>query len=252
LPKTDCDAGNFAFAFMVGYLRNLFARMNFAKSSASASLITTQAYLEARQRLEDLRARIAQELTAAMHSGEIRLRRQFIETTDAYVGSQAFITTNWDLLLEAALLQAGAPEPRVVHIHGDIGEPKHLLLPMEVVHEPYRDLASVHRLETKFQTVHLFHRAKSVVIYGLSMSPLDAEIGQVLRDGLTDSMHSGVVHVHDLPGAAEEVAARVGMVLPIRGSSTWTVNVHHVGTAPSADAAATGLARSIAAGRGDD
>jgi hypothetical protein len=151
------------------------------------------------QHLEDLRAmwrairqRISEEVAAAEGSGELQVRPEFDSIVDRFLIERSrraiVITTNWDHVVEAALAKrlgnrlGGTAE--ALHIHGSTSKHDTVYLPTEVVREPYRSKEEEQELGAIHTTImHALEAAKCVVLYGISLSPLDAELGQTLASG---------------------------------------------------------------------
>lgn len=143
---------------------------------------TTNRSIEA----DDLRLRqsIAAHISMAATQGFFCLRRRVVPVlrNHEWGPSQLFLTTNWDRLLETDL--AMTPKS-VVHIHGDIATPSGVYLPTETSTEMYRpDEANDHIGQLTGTAVRILQGARRICIYGLSLSPLDAEVNVILGVGL--------------------------------------------------------------------
>ena len=76
----------------------------------------------------------------------------------------------------------------MLHIHGNVSQPSNLYLPTEVAEEPYfDDDDTTERSNFRGAMIQAIHEAKRVVLYRLGLSPLDAELGQILASGIHDS-----------------------------------------------------------------
>ena len=122
---------------------------------------------------------------ATEHNDFFRLRRQVVSLLgdrEKWGQSRFFLTTNWDRLLETEL----AYNPKsVMHIHGDVEVPNCMYLPTETSTEPYRNPEINEHIGALTGTAwHLIHEARQLCIYGLSLSPLDAELGAILGAAL--------------------------------------------------------------------
>jgi len=132
-----------------------------------------------------LRQTIAANIRVATEQDFFRLRRQAVRVLgdwQLWGRSRYYLTTNWDRLLETEL--AYSPKS-VMHIHGDVEMPSCLYLPTETSTEPYRkpDI-NEHIGALTGMAAELIRRARQLCIYGLSLSPLDAELGAILGAGL--------------------------------------------------------------------
>lgn len=135
-----------------------------------------------------LKADLAKRLKDASDSGSLRPRgsaqqvfTRFCKGQDAMV-----ITTNWDTTIEGPF--PPSDQLGVQYLHGNVRQPTTLYLPTEAVDEPYRDLAvegpylDVVR-KASLRAMDLIAKCDRLVVYGLSISPLDAELGVVLAAG---------------------------------------------------------------------
>jgi hypothetical protein len=163
--------------------------------------------------MKEVKEAIATELVAAEANGEIThrpvLERILKELMLPFSTSVMFVTTNWDTVLSNVItniLRAdydGNLYPQ--HLHGTAADPNTLYLPSEVTQERYREPAEDQKIGTVHGTVWKnLELAKRVVLYGLSVDPLDAELGQTLAAGwsnpnleeifVVDPNHSVVAH----------------------------------------------------------
>tara|TARA_R110000772_G_scaffold223546_1_gene334090 strand:- start:9348 stop:10139 length:792 start_codon:yes stop_codon:yes gene_type:complete len=136
---------------------------------------------------------IGEELRKAEDSGELRLRdampfiyRRFIEPAGE---GFRLITTNWDRVVERGLekLMVDAPPGTLqsFHIHGSVDDHDGLYLPSEEAYEIYRSdkqNAILHGMHVRL--LDALESVENLVIYGLSLSPLDPELTQYMASGL--------------------------------------------------------------------
>jgi hypothetical protein len=189
-----------------------------------ANLVARQHFVDGFARI---RGAIAAELLGAQASGELKARSEFATVMKSVIGGQRAEvgTTNWDTVLERALRAGGFPD-RVVHLHGtcDRKSGEHLYLPTEVADEPYRTKFELANFAVPRATlVATLQQAQRLVLYGLALSPLDAELGQVLASGMNESTIEEVLIVNpDYPSVAERVAGltdlKPGGGIPVIGS----------------------------------
>lgn len=169
---------NLAFADLVHTLREfaIVANGEFGRAEAKRSREIIRCEID--RGLRPLREGIAERLKAAMEAGLIRLR----PTVDGFITRAfaaedfAIVTTNWDLLLEGHFLGK-----KIVHVHGDITEPRSLYLPSEFSRELYRKWDShpwgVWGHNGRVTNANWYMSgARTVAICGLSLSPLDPEL----------------------------------------------------------------------------
>jgi len=147
---------------------------------------------------ESLVSTIAEELRDATDKKEISVRPFVYDLRErvAADGDYAVITTNWDFCLEDVF-----DNVHVTHIHGDIDTRGSLYLPAEMGWEPYRELRT-RRIYIGTANRWLFWRmrfarypdlwgilsganwlvtrVRRLVVIGLSFSPLDAELGNLV------------------------------------------------------------------------
>ena len=148
---------------------------------------------EFRKKFSHTKERIVQELLGAEESGELQLRgamrKILFDVLDIDSHDFMFVTTNWDRVSERqteVILNEIAPtQVKAFHLHGSIYDSESLYLPSEESFECYRSderneiLGGMHLglMESLASVEHL-------VLYGLSMSPLDAELAQILSVGV--------------------------------------------------------------------
>jgi|JI10StandDraft_1071094.scaffolds.fasta_scaffold22411_7 hypothetical protein len=126
---------------------------------------------------------IANGLMEAQERGDISLRPEFENLVAPYFNDPPvlMITTNWDTLLGERFAQKWMVE----HLHGSVMALDLMLLPSEIVFENYRTSESINLLSKRhnFLLERLIH-AERIVIYGLSLSPLDAELNMLIGESL--------------------------------------------------------------------
>ncbi|MBS1502042.1 MAG: hypothetical protein JST32_08280 [Bacteroidetes bacterium] len=101
------------------------------------------------------------------------------------------ISTNWDTVVDNALklflesnYSDGFWHMNPLHIHGSIDDESTLYLPTEVTRESYRTVKEDQAIgEIHGSIMKGLEKVERVVIYGLSLSPLDAELSQTLASG---------------------------------------------------------------------
>ena len=174
------DQANFVLANWVYHLRSGAVRLKMDDATDEDRQIVHRLGLRDRR----LRQEIAAHIRVAAEQDFYRLRRAAVPLLhDPRWGvHRFFVTTNWDHALETEL---GFRSESVVHIHGDVESPNTLYLPTETADEPYSKAEENARIAALTRSaVQVIQGAKQVCIYGLSLSPLDAELGIVLTVGL--------------------------------------------------------------------
>lgn len=178
---------------------------------------------ELKELLRGLRQSIAAEVSAAERSGELRIRPEFGHIAEKFlVGSSPevlVITTNWDCVVETVLAEHLKHRAKVkaLHVHGSASKHSTVYLPTEVVREPYRTREEEQELGgTHTRIMHALEPMRSLLFYGVSLSPLDAELGQTLASGW-DTTH--LEHIDIVVPDHSVVAPRVRLLLspaPVR------------------------------------
>jgi hypothetical protein len=139
----------------------------------------------------DVCQKIRAELRLAQEKGELRVHPEFTSVVRRFLnrGSRfAVINTNWDTVVDKALSSLlGADERSGVeaaHLHGSVWNDSPLYLPSELMREPYRQSNEYNFLGgLHLGAMNTLDRARRVVLYGVSISPLDAELCQTLASG---------------------------------------------------------------------
>lgn len=123
------------------------------------------------------------------------------------------VTTNWDRATDARVVaQFPTLQDHILHVHGDHAESSEFLLPSEVAFEGYYspEVSSV-ALNRHRRILDAVDWADQVVIYGLSLSPLDAELSSLLSVGIDESGGDKTVDIVDPESVT--VAAQLRCVL---------------------------------------
>jgi hypothetical protein len=205
----DAEAANFYFARHVYALR--FAARFKSDPKNGAEIAKLEATLKDKDR--QLKNCIARHLAEATRTGNMRLREEFIDIyNEGGWGRTLFITANWDMLLEEyGKLSRG----HVLHVHGDIESHELLYLPSEITSEPYRSEQEHEKMGRLIATTWSYiAKAPKVVIYGLSLSALDAELGNILNIGLGEHTKDPCeVVIYNCQDQLERVERRVRMLL---------------------------------------
>ena len=200
LGSTCGEHANFWLALHVFTLRVAgFHRRSRNASHASAAHMIT---LKKTDRL--VRETIAAKLRRATERGDFfGVRPEFARVLEhPRWRNFTFLTTNWDRNVEE---QLGFD---VTHLHGDVSDSNCLYLPTETSHEPYRSSGLNKRMRLSAGTAwRRIRGAKQVCIYGLSLSPLDAELAITLGMGLEPRPGPPItVYVYNLRGPSLDEA----------------------------------------------
>jgi hypothetical protein len=146
--------------------------------------------------LRDVKQAIASELISAEMAGEITHRASLEHILKRmmlpFSASMLFVTTNWDTIVPKAISEIMRPDWdftfQPLHIHGTAADPSTLYLPSEVTQERYRQPDEDQKIGTMHGRVWKnLEVANRVTLYGLAIDPLDAELGQTLAAGWSNS-----------------------------------------------------------------
>ncbi|NVJ20494.1 hypothetical protein HUW62_04560 [Myxococcus sp. AM011] len=208
--EADPDAANYFFATHV-YQRRFLER-NKSHHSVNQE-INTQLISQWTDFDLQLKKSISTHLAEATAKGEMHLRDAFMQNHHSGKwGKHVFITTNWDMLLE----RQGCKPSSVLHVHGSIETPSLLYLPSEVADEPFRATGDHEQMGRLMATMwKSIAQAPRLVVYGLSLSALDVELGHILSVGLGEHNDGNPceVHIFDCSDQVEKVERRVRMFL---------------------------------------
>lgn len=181
------DGANCYFARLI-YLLRWYASLDNKEFSEKQ----VKAHLDL---LTAIKIELASELKKSDASGEIKVRPQLNEIVKTFLfpstNKSIIITTNWDEVLEKSLnsiAQTRYPikggDIEVHYIHGSVADPNTMYLPSEVTREPYRTKDEEIKLgESHGATWRSLENTNISILYGLSISPLDAELSQILAAG---------------------------------------------------------------------
>jgi hypothetical protein len=204
--KSDGGWENFVMAKLVAVHRAQEASKKFNEGHGET---------QGRANLDLLRQEIATRLRKAVASKDLCPRPKFLEVAkDLEWGSRVFLTTNWDLSIEGAL-----PNADVRHIHGSVADPATLYLPSDYAFD------ASHPEETRKSMllaldgcIETFWEATTVVIYGLSLDPLDGELAAICSTGfqakVTGDAKLERIVIYDLPEKEQILTSRVRWLHP--------------------------------------
>lgn len=173
----------------------------------------------------EIRTAISRELIAAQERGEIRVRAEFAQIVDQFLLATAreflLVSTNWDLVVDKSIndLPAIKDVPGTwhifpLHVHGSVKDPATLYLPTEITREPYRQAHEDNAIGTIHGNImRALEQSDRSVVYGLSMSPLDAELCMTVAAGWDNPVLREVVIIDP---DHEAIAERVMLMLQRR------------------------------------
>lgn len=181
LPDRNADAANVYFATLVHRLRWLKAMTLKFEIADKYRITYDRAFDEALQEYSEVTTAIAAAIQG-WDGNKLRPEAKIIRERLLYREYPfAVVTTNWDFSTQEFL--EGEYHDRctgIDYLHGtySVG----LYLPGEVIDEPYRGPDNRSEFFTSaYGTVHLLRDASRLIVYGLRVSPLDAELGFLLQ-----------------------------------------------------------------------
>jgi len=133
--------------------------------------------------LSVLKREICKELYEAQQKKEIKARKETIDIIETFsnfpYSNDCFISTNWDTTIEDEISKFYSKKISCLHIHGDINSD--IYLPTEITTESYRNQHEEINFGRKHSSlINCLENSNALIIYGLSMSPLDAELLQTI------------------------------------------------------------------------
>lgn len=133
------------------------------------------------------------------NSNILKPRKEFENILMKFVFSDmrnmfGFVTTNWDTVIDdeaSRVVKKFHPNINKVkcfHLHGSIETPNNLYLPSEISLENYRtDSENEDYGIDHYNTLKFLKNANKIIIYGISLDPLDAELNTTLNAAFTGS-----------------------------------------------------------------
>lgn len=186
--ETDADTANFLFA------KSICAMRLYSKLPEGAKQLK-----EEQETVSLMKEVICDSLKLAQKTGMLKPRKEFEAILNKFVFGNpnnlfGFISTNWDTVIDAEADRwvkqkyFDIESAKVFHIHGSIEEHEHLYLPSETSMQNYRSDAENYKLGYgHFTTYQFLLEANVIIIYGLSLDPLDAELSLLLNGAFTQS-----------------------------------------------------------------
>lgn len=149
------------------------------------------------------KSRICDQIKTSMANNELIVQDEFNFIVNKLLLSQfkkaLIVNTNWDTVFEDTfnenpILKKTSKKIRALHVHGTYDNPATLYLPTEICDEPYRSSHEENfHGKTHLDFIDNLEFANVLIIYGLSLSPLDAELTQHLHVALYSSNIEQVV-----------------------------------------------------------
>ncbi len=217
--ELDADGANFSFARII-YLMRFYSQIKHPEAKENFDVM--------KENITILKEQIAEELKIAQATGEIYERKAFKAVLEKFIFSNSnrfcLISTNWDTVIDNSinsyikLNNIMHSDLKTFHIHGSINSPEHMYLPSEITNESYRteEEDKLHG-SNHASMISLLHEANTIVIYGLSLDPLDAELSQALFAGMDSKKLEKIIIVNP---DHTKIAKRMLLLLNTRGNMT--------------------------------
>jgi hypothetical protein len=179
----DIDGANCFFARLI-YLLRFYSKIPHTDAKRYLKI--------SRENAETLKNGICEEIKIAQSKGFLKPRNEFRKILRKFAfndskNSVGLISTNWDTVIDDDVddllkqIYSGRQTLKCFHIHGSIEFPEHLYLPSETTQENYRSDTENKKFGLNHaKTIQFLEQATQILIYGLSLDPLDAELSQVL------------------------------------------------------------------------
>lgn len=187
--------------------------------SNSPGTLAEESLVQTRTEYNRIKAEVAKSIMDAERRGLLKARPALGLILDKLIMSHSstfsLITTNWDSVVPNAvrshLRRNYVGDIHPLHVHGIADNPDLLYLPSEVTKEKYR----THDEEQQVGGIHgsvmtALEGCQRVVLFGLSLDPLDAELCQTLYSGWN---HPGLREIYIVNPDHARVAHRVNLLL---------------------------------------
>lgn len=176
------DSANFQFTRLV-YLLRFYSASKFADS-------TKDALESAKRKVTELKHEIVKQLNLAQQNQELKVRSHFEALLINFIFKDenefAVISTNWDTVVGEAINQFAKKVEHgktinILHLHGSIEKPNSLYLPSEITSENYRSVEedNEHGVNQAI-LLSILKKVNQMILYGISLDPLDAELNQTI------------------------------------------------------------------------
>ncbi|TBX66111.1 hypothetical protein EZL74_11015 [Flavobacterium silvisoli] len=180
--ETDADSINILLAKSICALR--------LYSKSPKGIVQLKEELESINLLKEV---ICDALKLGEKTGILKPRKEFSTILDRFVLSNpsnlfGIVTTNWDTVIDKEVDRwvkdryYDIQSIKVFHIHGSIKSHEHLYLPSETSMENYRSDEENDKIGyAHYTTYNFLKEANSLILYGISLDPLDAELTLLLN-----------------------------------------------------------------------
>jgi hypothetical protein len=188
--EVDIDGANCLFARYIYLLRA------YSKFSDEKSVENLKIEIECNNTLKRI---ICDQLKQAQDSGFLTARKEFRKILNKFVFNDennlfGLVSTNWDTVIDneadeiVKQVYTDVKSSKCFHIHGSVETPDHLYLPSETSQENYRSTEENEKFGLNhYTTLKFLKEANQIILYGLSLDPLDAELSQILNSVFTTS-----------------------------------------------------------------
>lgn len=185
--ETDADTANFLFA------KSICAMRLYSKSPKGIKQLEEEQAL-----VMSMKDVICASLKLAQRKGMLKPRKEFEAILNKFVFADlsnlfGFVSTNWDTVIDIETERLAKQRykdvaAKVFHIHGSIDDHEHLYLPSETSQENYRTDEENDKLGYSHAATYRFLKeANTIILYGLSLDPLDAELNLLLNGAFKQS-----------------------------------------------------------------
>jgi hypothetical protein len=182
--EVDSDAANCIFAKHI-YLLRFYSSYPDIKAKENLNDELDQVNI--------IKELICTYLKEAQDTGILKPRKEFADILNKFVfpyNMIGLVSTNWDTVIDryadelVTKVYKDVQSAKCFHLHGNIETSKYLYLPSETARENYRSESENDVFGyNHYSTIKFLLKADQIILYGLSLDPLDAELGQVLNSG---------------------------------------------------------------------
>lgn len=184
----DADIANCLFARHIYLLRTY---SGFSDEKAIENLN------DEKKLIRDLKSLISDLIKHYQDRGILKARKEFKNILTKFVFSDStnlfgLISTNWDTVVDKEAdeivkrVYIDLKNAKCFHIHGSIDTPEYIYLPSEISQERYRTKEDNERHGyNHYVTLNFLKEANQIILYGISLDPLDAELSQILNSTFT-------------------------------------------------------------------
>lgn len=181
--EVDEDVANCLFA------KHIYLLRAYSKNSDEKSVENLREQIESIKELKDL---VCDRIKHDQKLGILKARKEFRALLMKFVYSApdstfGLVSTNWDTTIDREAdeivkkIYIDVESSKCFHIHGSVDFPDHIYLPSETSYENYRtDEENKRHGYNHFATLKFLEEANRIILYGLSLDPLDAELSQIL------------------------------------------------------------------------